>query len=75
MYQFQINSSDDHKIVEYNPNMLCLWHLTSEISIIDMDLWNVVNMKDVYVFFMAEDGMDLDEDLIWDAIRLLSYNE
>ena len=32
-------------------------------------------MKDAYVFFMAEDGMDLDDDLIWDAIRLLSPTE
>ena len=55
--------------------MFCLWHYDRLKNTVDLNLWNVVSMKDVYVFFMAEDGMDLDEDLIWDAIRLLSQNE
>ena len=55
--------------------MLCWSSTCSKSGIITLDIWNVVSMKDLYVFIMAEDGMDLDEDLIWDAIRLLSQSE
>ena len=33
--------------------------------------WSMANLKELYLFLMLE-GMKLDEDLIWDALKLLN---
>ena len=73
--KLQLEENIYYRIVDHGTDVLCLSNTCSKSGIITLDIWNVVSTKDVYVFFMAEDGMDLDDDLILDAIRLLSPTE
>ena len=75
MHKFELNEYFLERCVEDSRNMLCLWNWNYFSSIVTLDLWNVVTLKDIYVFFMTEKEMDLDDDLIWDTMKLLLKNE